>query len=57
MVITGGQFTPPDVSRYNENGFVEKLPNLKVGRACHACTGYINKQNKMVKIELSRQLN
>ena len=52
MVITGGQFTLPDVSRYNENGFVEKLPSLKVGRVFHACAGYINNQNKMVKINI-----
>ena len=48
MVIVGGQFTPKDVTRYNEDGFVEDLPSLAIGGGFQSCAGYINNQNKMV---------
>ena len=48
MVIVGGQFTLKDVTRYNEDGFVEDLPSLAIGGGFQSCVGYINNQNKMV---------
>ena len=48
VVIVGGQFTLKDVSRYNEDGFVEALPSLAIGGGFKSCAGYINDQNKMV---------
>ena len=48
MVIVGGQFTSTDVSRYNENGFVEALPSLDTRGGGQSCAGYFNSQNKMV---------
>ena len=48
VVVTGGQYTQPEVSRYNENGFVETLPNLVTGRWTHSCSWFINDDRKMV---------
>ena len=41
-----------NVVRYNEDGFVEDLPDLKTGRFSHACSWYINSQDKMVKKDI-----
>ena len=48
-MVTGGQFSIGNVVRYNEDGFVEDLPELISGRWSHACSWYINSQDKMVK--------
>ena len=50
VVVTGGQYTQPEVSRYNENGFIESLPNLLTGRWTHSCSWFINDDRKMVYI-------
>ena len=48
VVVTGGHFSKGNVVRYNESGFVEDLPELITGRFSHACSWYINSQNKKV---------
>ena len=40
LVITGGSETMTTVSRYNDQGWLEDLPDLNIGRQYHACTGY-----------------
>ena len=49
VVVTGGHYSKVNVVRYNESGFVEDLPKLITGRDSHACSWYINSQDKMVK--------
>ena len=51
VVGTGGQHSKGNVVRYNEDGFVEDLPDLITGRFSHACSWYINSQDKMVKTQ------
>eukprot|EP00092_Neocalanus_flemingeri_P020654 GFUD01022379.1.p1 GENE.GFUD01022379.1~~GFUD01022379.1.p1 ORF type:complete len:495 (+),score=82.82 GFUD01022379.1:9-1493(+) len=40
VIITGGQYTKSQVSRYNMEGFVSKLPDLLTGRGNHACGSF-----------------
>ena len=49
VVVTGGHYSKGNVVRYNEVGFVEDLPELITGRFSHACSWYIDSQDKMVK--------
>ena len=46
-------YSQSNVVRYNESGFVEDLPELISGRFSHACSWYINSQDKMVKTQPS----
>ncbi len=50
--MTGGQYTQPEVSRYDENGLMtdedDILPNLVTGRWTHSCSWFINDDKKMV---------
>ena len=46
MVLTGGYGSEKKAQRYNENGFVEALPNLNKESAHHSCASYINNENK-----------
>ena len=48
MVLTGGYGSEKKAQRYNENGFVEALPNLNKESAHHSCASYINNENKRV---------
>ena len=48
-MVTGGHYSKGNVVRYNEDGFVEDLPELITGRFSHACSWYIDSQDKMVK--------
>merc|ERR1711892_755721 len=41
VIITGGLNTMETVSRYGEQGFVEALPALVVGRQVHGCGSYL----------------
>ena len=50
VVVTGGQYSKGDVVRYNEDGFVEDLPQLISGRWSHACSWYTNSQGAMVNM-------
>ena len=55
VILTGGQYTQPKVSKYNKNGWVKDFPPLIVGRWTHACAGYEKRENgvdKMVSIIL-----
>ena len=49
MVLTGGYHTLKKAHRYNENGFVEALPNLNKESVFHSCASYINNEDKRVK--------
>ena len=40
VIITGGVLTSNTVSRYNKDGWLADLPELKVGRYAHGCTKY-----------------
>ena len=44
VVIVGGQ----EVSRYNEEGFVEALPSIPIGGGFQSCARYTNSENKEV---------
>ena len=44
MVIVDGK----EVSRYNEDGFVEKLPSIPSGGGFQSCALYTNNENKEV---------
>ena len=50
VIITGGWRLGwrETVDRYNEEGFVESLPNLNHARMNHGCAGYYNDNNKLV---------
>ena len=48
-MVTGGHYSKGNVVRYNEDGFVEDLPELITGRFSHACSWYIDSRDKMVK--------
>ena len=37
------------VSRYNENGFQEYLPDLSYATYLHGCAGYYNDKDQLVK--------
>ena len=55
VILTGGQYTQPKVSKYSKNGWVKDFPPLIVGRGTHACAGYEKRENgvdKMVSIIL-----
>ena len=41
VLITGGSYSPKNVSVYGKSGYIEDLASLKVGRARHACTSFI----------------
>jgi len=41
-IITGGQYTPTTVSRYDKNGWMEDLPSLNTGRYSHGCGTYLD---------------
>jgi len=49
VIITGGH-SVRTVSVYNENGWVEDLPNLKEGRRGHACTSFISGGEKLIMV-------
>ena len=55
-MVTGGQFSKGNVVRYNEDGFVEDLPQLISGRWSHACSSFTNsrgeKVNNMKRIKM-----
>ena len=36
------------VAKFDPNGFIEFLPNLKTGRRDHACAGYYDAQDRFV---------
>ena len=40
VVITGGRETLTTVSRYNDQGWLEDLPELITGRYFHACAEF-----------------
>ena len=42
VIITGGH-SDKTVSVYDENGWVEDLSSLNLGRRGHACTSFISK--------------
>ena len=42
VVITGGKNTLTTVSVYNDQGWVEDLPELITGRRDHACTSFMS---------------
>lgn len=48
-MVTGGQFSKGNVVRYNEDGFVEDLPQLIGGRWSHACSWFTNSRGEKVK--------
>ena len=48
-MVTGGQFSKGNVVRYNEDGFVEDLPQLISGRWSHACSLFTNSRGEKVK--------
>ena len=50
VVITGGSYTQREVSRYNENGFLEYLPSLISHKEAHHCSWFINEERKRVNI-------
>ena len=54
MVLTGGYHTLKKAHRYNENGFLEALPNLNKESVFHSCASYINNEDKRVNILSNR---
>ena len=53
-MVTGGHYSKGNVVRYNEDGFVEDLPEMISGRFSHACSWYINNQDQMVNKKNSK---
>ena len=48
MLLTGGHWTMNKVSRYRrDQGWVEDLPDLTVGRMSHGCAAF-SKENEQV---------
>ena len=48
IIITGGDNALNQVTRYDEEGFVEDLPSLLVGRTDHGCGSFIRSDGNMV---------
>merc|ERR1711970_1493771 len=48
IIITGGDNALDQVTRYDEEGFVEDLPSLLVGRTDHGCGSFIRSDGNMV---------
>ena len=46
VIITGGH-SATTVSVYDENGWKEDMPNLKLGRSAHACTSFVSGGKKV----------
>ena len=42
VIVTGGRDTRTTVSRYGEQGWLEDLPKLNVGRDNHGCGSYMS---------------
>ena len=46
FIITGGRSENDTlVSRYNQDGWIEDLPNLNAARQNHACGTYVDDNN------------
>ena len=54
VIMTGGWPLPEadeassEATVYNEQGWVEDLPNMNTGRWMHACGHYVNTNNQVV---------
>ena len=48
FVVTGGKETSGKVSRYNQNGWQEDLPDLKNGRWSHGCSNFVSGESETV---------
>ena len=46
-MLTGGAFSQVSVQRYDEDGFVETLPELNMGRFHHGCSTYLQDDKKV----------
>ena len=46
-MLTGGAFSSVSVQRYDEDGFVETLPELNMGRFHHGCSTYLQDDKKV----------
>ena len=60
VIITGGWKSGglgiETVAVYDENGFVEYLPDLRFGRLQHGCGHYINSNNEIVRFFYQNEL-
>ena len=52
MVLTGGFGYKKQVVVYDMAGFVQSLPDLRVGRLYHACASYKNEMNQKAEVEM-----
>lgn len=48
LIITGGTRNYATVSKYNIEGWVSDLPNLKSGRSNHGCAHYYSNSNELI---------
>ena len=48
FVVTGGKETSVKVSRYNQEGWQEDLPDLKNGRWSHGCSNFVSGESETV---------
>ena len=57
LIITGGWYPPGnEISSYNENGWIEDLPELNTPRWGHGCSYFIDANNdKVIHFDTSQQ--
>ena len=53
FLLTGGYTSKGKVSRYDDNGWIQDLNDLKTGRWGHGCTQYNNDVGEKVKYSLN----
>ena len=49
IILTGGARTENRASRYTVNGWLENLPDLKIGRTNHGCASYTAEDGSKVR--------
>ena len=48
-IVTGGGYSPNEVTQYSLSGEVTELPDLIAGRWEHACSSFINNEGVEVR--------
>ena len=56
FVITGGKESPHKVTQYIQDGRLNELPELNVGRTSHGCSSYVDSNKNIVSRYLHQKI-